>query len=363
MNIGAKIKQLRKEKDLTQEQLAEYLNVSISAVSQWESGKTLPDISLILPLANFFDVTTDTLFGRCEQAKEEIIAEYDQRSSEYGNRGEVQAKLALWREAAVQYPSDFHVLQMLAHSLFATVHAPGDMDAKGENAKECVAVCERILRDCTESAPRGTAIQLLTLLYGDPQMPFADEDTAVKYASMGDSIYVSREKLLEHAYFTEENKHKEIGQKHYNILTFMDMLTRNIAPPWYAPPEEGIEGNKRAIALWETLIEDGNYLFYHCRLAGFYRGLAYQYAKLQDRENVLASLRSAMYHAKCYDERPEGEQHYTARFVCQATSNRAKTTKNFTQTEVELVVRDMQNGIYDFLRDDKDFAALNQIST
>ena len=53
MNIGAKIKQLRKEKDLTQEQLAEYLNVSISAVSQWESGKTLPDLSLILPLANF----------------------------------------------------------------------------------------------------------------------------------------------------------------------------------------------------------------------------------------------------------------------------------------------------------------------
>ena len=95
MNIGAKIKQLRKERDLTQEQLAEYLNVSISAVSQWESGKTLPDISLILPLANFFDVSTDTLFGRCEQAKEEIIAEYDQKSIEYGNRGEVQAKLAL----------------------------------------------------------------------------------------------------------------------------------------------------------------------------------------------------------------------------------------------------------------------------
>lgn len=361
MNIGSKIKQLRKAKDLTQEQLAEYLNVSISAVSQWESGKTLPDISLILPLANFFDVTTDTLFGRCEQAKEEIIAEYDQKSSEYGNRGDVRAKLALWREAAEQYPGDFHVLSMLAHSLYSTVRAPGDQDAKGENARECVTVCERILRDCTESSPRGTAIQLLTLLYGNARLPFADEDTAVKYASMGDSIYVSHEILLEHAYFTEENKQKKIGQQHHNTLTFMDILTRYIVQPWYAPPEEGIEGNKRAIALWETLIEDGNYLFYHCRLAAFYRGLAYQYAKLQDRENVLSSLRSALYHAKRYDEQPEGEQHYTAKFVCQATSNRAKTSKNFTSTEVRLVLSDMQNIIYDFLRDDPDFAALAEI--
>ena len=43
MNIGAVIKEKRQKKDLTQEQLAEYLNVSVSAVSQWESGKTTPD--------------------------------------------------------------------------------------------------------------------------------------------------------------------------------------------------------------------------------------------------------------------------------------------------------------------------------
>ncbi len=360
MNIGSKIKQLRKSRDLTQEQLAEYLNVSVSAVSQWESGKTLPDISLILPLANFFDVTTDTLFGRCEQAKEEIIAEYDKKSSEYANRGEIDAKLALWREAAAQHPGDFHVLHMLAHALFSTVHAPGDKDAKGENARECVAICERILRDCTESAPRGSAIQLLTFLYGNAHMPFADENTAVKYASMGDSIYVSRERLLEHAYFTEENKHKSVEQKHYNILTFMDMLTGNIAPPWYCAPEDGIEGNKRAITLWETLIEDGNYLFYHCRIAGFYRSLAYHYARLCDKENVIASLRSALYHAKKYDEQPEGKQQYTAKYVCHAVSNRATTSKNFTETEVQLVLKDMQNSVYDFLRDDPAFTALTQ---
>ena len=358
MTIGNKIKQLRRERDLTQEQLAEYLNVSISAVSQWESGKTLPDISLILPLANFFDVSTDTLFGRCEQANEEIIAEYDQKSSEYGNRGEIDARLALWREAAALYPGDFHVLQMLAHALYSTVHAPGEQDDKIANARECIAVCERILRDCTESSPRGTAIQLLTLLYGNARLPFADEDTAVKYASMGDSIYVSREILLEHAYFTEENKQKGIGQMHHNTLTFMDILTRYIAQPWYAPPEEGIEGNKRALTLWETLIEDGNYLFYHCRIAALYRQLAYHYARLGDRDSVLSSLRSAFYHAKKYEEQHEGKQHYTAKYVNQAWANRSMASKNFTGSEVDLVLNDMQNKVYDFLRDDPEFAAL-----
>ena len=48
MKIGSIIKKQRQARDLTQEQLAEYLNVSVSAVSQWESGKNVPDISTIL---------------------------------------------------------------------------------------------------------------------------------------------------------------------------------------------------------------------------------------------------------------------------------------------------------------------------
>ena len=73
MNIGSTIKKYRQQKDLTQEQLAEYLNVSVSAVSQWESAKTVPDISTILSLANFFDITLDELFDRTAKEKEKAI--------------------------------------------------------------------------------------------------------------------------------------------------------------------------------------------------------------------------------------------------------------------------------------------------
>ena len=54
--VGLFLKMLRNEKGLTQEQLAEKLNVSNRSVSRWETGSTLPDISLIIELADYYDV-------------------------------------------------------------------------------------------------------------------------------------------------------------------------------------------------------------------------------------------------------------------------------------------------------------------
>lgn len=62
-NMGQIIRRLRKERNLTQEELAEQLNITSQAVSKWESGASLPDFSQIVPLANLFGVPTDVLFG------------------------------------------------------------------------------------------------------------------------------------------------------------------------------------------------------------------------------------------------------------------------------------------------------------
>ena len=61
MSIGDKIRRLRKVKKLTQEQLAEYLNISSQAVSKWETGLSSPDIDMLPRLAVFFGVTVDEL--------------------------------------------------------------------------------------------------------------------------------------------------------------------------------------------------------------------------------------------------------------------------------------------------------------
>lgn len=63
MNIGETIRRLRREQGMTQEALAEALNISPQAVSRWELNLAMPDITLLPALACLFDVTSDELLG------------------------------------------------------------------------------------------------------------------------------------------------------------------------------------------------------------------------------------------------------------------------------------------------------------
>ena len=62
MNIGYKIKQLRQKAGLTQEQLASRLSVSAQSISKWETGTTMPDISLLPAISGELGVSIDELF-------------------------------------------------------------------------------------------------------------------------------------------------------------------------------------------------------------------------------------------------------------------------------------------------------------
>lgn len=63
MSLGEKILQLRKAKGLSQEQLADILNVSRQSISKWETDQSLPEIEKILALSRTFSITTDELLG------------------------------------------------------------------------------------------------------------------------------------------------------------------------------------------------------------------------------------------------------------------------------------------------------------
>lgn len=64
MSIGSKIAQYRKERKITQEALAQLLDVTNQAVSKWESDQCCPDIQMLPKLADIFDITIDALFDR-----------------------------------------------------------------------------------------------------------------------------------------------------------------------------------------------------------------------------------------------------------------------------------------------------------
>ncbi|HBY72333.1 MAG TPA: hypothetical protein DEG06_08835 [Lachnospiraceae bacterium] len=73
MNIGRKIKSLRLQKSITQEELAGYLSISSQAISKWENDITTPDIQLLPELSAFFGVTIDELFEVTDQTHLERI--------------------------------------------------------------------------------------------------------------------------------------------------------------------------------------------------------------------------------------------------------------------------------------------------
>ena len=74
IKVGAFLKSLRKEKGITQEQLAEELGVSGRTISRWETGNNMPDISLLVEIAEFFDVSIPEIIKgerKSEDMKEE----------------------------------------------------------------------------------------------------------------------------------------------------------------------------------------------------------------------------------------------------------------------------------------------------
>lgn len=74
IQIGDKIKELRKARKITQEQLADAIGISFQAVSKWENHIALPDITLVPALANYFNVTCDELLGvRLMEKKKKLI--------------------------------------------------------------------------------------------------------------------------------------------------------------------------------------------------------------------------------------------------------------------------------------------------
>ena len=76
VKVGAFLRELRKEKNLTQEQLAEVFQVTNRTVSRWETGSNMPDISLLLEIADYYQLeVSEILNGERKPAAEEIQEE------------------------------------------------------------------------------------------------------------------------------------------------------------------------------------------------------------------------------------------------------------------------------------------------
>lgn len=105
INIGNKIRELRKKKGLTQEALASALSVSPQAVSKWESGITYPDVSLIPVIAGYFEVSLDLLFDYdVIEMKSKIQKLID--TSRHFFYDDTERYIAIMKEALTEHPAN-----------------------------------------------------------------------------------------------------------------------------------------------------------------------------------------------------------------------------------------------------------------
>ena len=197
MTIGQRIKQLRRERDITQEQLAEYLNLSASAVSQWECGRVLPDISQLPLLANLFEVSADVLLGIDVDSKAKKIDEIYQNALKTSQEGRPYEAIDLLREGLRQYPDSFQLMEFLVAELRA--HPPKDDEGEEELSayrSQMEAYLDKILAGCTDDAIRARAVQTACFLYPE----IGRYDDAIKLADSIPEGFTRREMQIGRAH-------------------------------------------------------------------------------------------------------------------------------------------------------------------
>lgn len=182
MTIGANIKALRNQKNITQEQLSVAMNVTCAAVSKWERGETYPDITLLQPLAYYFGVTLDDLMGyNHEKVKteiEQVIASYRKN---WITDPEEARKIIV--KAYREYPNDYWVMHYYMWNIGGEM-SDNDPSVLLKNKEEFSKICERILEGCTEETIRLNAWNMRAkILYAEGNVEEALDIYKSKYTN------------------------------------------------------------------------------------------------------------------------------------------------------------------------------------
>ena len=111
MKLAENIRAFRKERKLTQEQLAEVLGVTTGAVHKWEARLSVPDLELIVEMADFFDTSVDVLLGY--DLKDNRLDSTVQRLREYRRKKDPEG-LAEAEKALKKYPHSFRIVHECA---------------------------------------------------------------------------------------------------------------------------------------------------------------------------------------------------------------------------------------------------------
>lgn len=203
LKIGNRIKKLRRERNLTQEEMAAHLGVSFQSISKWERNEGYPDITLLPALARYFDITVDSLLGVDEIAAQEKYDEINRLWMENRNCGRHDENVRLMRDALKSYPNDALLLVQLSSSL---EKLEGSKEEKKANLRESIALQEQILRYGEDSEVRSATLFNICFAYDK----LGQRERALEQAAKLPNLYKARENAL--VYFLSGEEQRAVSQ-------------------------------------------------------------------------------------------------------------------------------------------------------
>ena len=178
MYLPANLKKYRILKELTQEDVAEFLGITPQSVSKWERGENYPDITLLPALANIFETSVDLLLGMDTIRAEETRYNIHKKAVEYQRDGNLDMAEKTYRDALLIYPNKPGMILGLA----STLALKGDTE-------EAIELMERGLPISINEKQKSMMRAALCFLY----LKAGREDKACKLASQLPHMRESRE--------------------------------------------------------------------------------------------------------------------------------------------------------------------------
>lgn len=192
MNIGTKILEYRRRKGATQEELAVYTNVSIAAVSKWETGASSPDIALLPRIAKFLEVSIDALMEF--DAFSDDVEKLRTWNNPYIHNNDYIAGIPIYEQAVLRYPNDGNLCRNFGELLSIKASVDGDHET-GLRAvkyleKACKLGCQQEEQDLK---------QLISFTYGC----IGEYEKALAYLDISKSSIQAADYKMKLGKFTE----------------------------------------------------------------------------------------------------------------------------------------------------------------
>ena len=347
--LGENLKKYRTQNNLTQEQLAEMLGVSPQAVSRWELGSTYPDITLLPIIANYFDITTDELFGLSSEKLQKDIDQIIEHKNMLHNQGKMAEMISYLREKLALFPNSAAITYELGNALYLELCRNGSKSA--DALKEIVSLAERAIKlDKGESYVTFSGKHLLCYAYSMA----GEKEKAYKIAAEDmPSLWASREIMLPKVLKGDE----ETNQRQFNLLTFMDLSIINLhhLSRKMDTPEKNIELLKKAVALADLLTGD-DHKFYNERVFKCYLWIARNYCAMSRTEEAMDNLELALKYAVMYEERPE-KSYYNVFWMDGYTDDRSTAYKNSEETLYQHLLLKIAEEPFSLLHNTERYAA------